>query len=597
MKKFASSLAAREPGYPHILYDPYYTALAYRGRRLVISRMQGGLNEIIDDTWNKLLALSGNTKIEVTVPPLMCEDLRSTEIGDTFIKHVATEPPTLPLLSEMAKCSRISLLRPTGLAAGNGAKFAVDPSASQEFFHLVKPIVEAIAFLIHSTGSGPLRLSEVVDDRFCNGSSPRNLLISHGLVFLLRTNLKTSTTRGCRSTVIHFPPEKVVELLIYYLAIVRPVEVFLTAALGWTEQHATYSQFLYVVKGRQLTPRELSVAIAQYTERYFGCRLTGLDLRHVLVNIQGVFLPPIVDPSVQKFGDSQAGHSTRVANHSYGQRIDHLPGEQASLFDLSFHWCKKLHSFFGLGPETVPNRPIPYIHAPREPTWWSPSEYAPPQHPSTNEIMNFIRMVINSDLSSSMHELALRCERVLTEATFRAFSASTVTMASNDLHRNQFLPTTSSEVHVVPSAIADVGLRLITPLALSNPFLFSRPSNLTSLARYPFHPWPGEMTSFFRSCRSIRNAMDRPLRAIIKDAFCSRFSPVNRVASSRFYPPVLGSLSRSSGQFSPRAQGSPSLLPPIPLFADSLLSRRVPSGSSTWSGATGTLPTVLIAQP
>ena len=468
MKKFASSLAAREPGYPHTLYDPYYTALAYRGRRLVISRMQSGLNEIIDHTWSKLLALSGNTKIEVTVPPLMCEDLRSTDIGETFIKGVTTEPPSLPLLLEISKHSRLSLLRPTG-PAGDGATFEVDPSASQEFFHAVKPIVEAISFLVHCTGSGPLRLSEVVDDRFCNGSSPRNLLISHGLIFLLRTNLKTSTTKGCRSTVIHFPPKKVADLLVYYLAVVRPVEVFLTAALGWTEQHVAYSQFLYVIKGRQITPRELSVVIAQYTEQHFGCRLTGLDLRHVLINIQAVFLPPIVDPSVQKFGDSQAGHSTRVANQYYGQRMDDLPGEQASLFGLSYDWCKKLHTFLGLGPETVPIRPIPYIHAPREPTWWRPSDYTPPQYPSAHEIINLIQIQINSGLLSATHELSMQCQTVIRESVFQAFSTSTVMAASSGLIGNQPLPTTSGDVHMVPSAVVSVSVPSATPSSSLTP--------------------------------------------------------------------------------------------------------------------------------
>ena len=449
LKKYASSLAAREPGYPHTLYDPNYTALAYRGRTLTISQMQTGLNELVDDTWSKLLALTGNTKVKVTMPPSMSEDLRSTDIGDSFIKQVTTEPPTLPLLSEMSKHSKLSLLRATG-QAGDDMAYEVDPSASQEFFHMVKPIVEAITFLVHATGSGPLRLSEVVDDRYCNGSGPRNLFISHGLVFFLRRNLKSSTARGCRSSVIHFPPEKVVELLVYYLVVIRPVEVFLTAALRWIEQQATYSQFLHVIKGRQMTPQELSGVIARYTDRYFGCRLTGLDLRHVLINIQSVFLPPIVDPSVQKFGDTQAGHSSRVANHVYGQRLDHLPGEQASLFVLSYHWCRKLHTFLGLGPETMRIRPIPYIHAPPEPTWWSPSDYIPPQPPSAHEIMNQVRLAINSALSSATRELAMQCEKVLRESVFRAAAASSVIAAPNGPLAERSLPVTSDDLFMTP---------------------------------------------------------------------------------------------------------------------------------------------------
>jgi len=415
----------KEPCDPNILYNPNYTSLAYRGRNLSFARLQASLNELVADTWGRLLALTGNSKIKIELPDSMSEDIRSTDMGYSFIDHVKTEPKTLPLLFEMSKHSRIHLLRPTR-HAGDRVKFEVDPGASQEFFHAVKPIMEAIAFLIHATGSGPLRLTEVVDDRYCNGSSPRNLLISHGLLFLLRRNLKPSSFRGYRSSVIHFPPQKVRELIIYYLATVRPVEVFLTASLGWTDQLATYSEFLYVVKGRKLASHELSDIIARYTDRYFGCRLSGLDLRHVLISIQAVFLPPIIDPSVQKFRDSQAGHSTNTGNHIYGQRIDDLPGDQASCFVLSYHWCRKLHTLLGLGPEGPTVRPIPYLHAPPEPTWWSPTDYIPPHPPSFQEHMAQMRLVVDSALSNAVDDFTERCENVLRESVFRVAAASSI---------------------------------------------------------------------------------------------------------------------------------------------------------------------------
>lgn len=430
LKAYASSLAAKEPGDPHTIYNPNYTALAYKGKTLHLRQLQEGLNKLLDDTWNKLLALTCGVKVRVSVPRLMSENVRSITVGDSFLDHVTTEPPTLPLLFEMSKHPNFSLLQATG-TADKPVKFGVNPSASQEFFHATKPIVEAVAFLIHITGSGPLRLTEVVDDRYRNGSSSRNLLISHGHLFLLRRNLKTSAARGHRSSVIHFPPQRVAELVTYYLAVVRPVEVFLTAHLRWTDQHTAYSEFIYVVKGRKMAPSELSGLIADYTDSYLGCRLTGLDLRHVLINLQAVFLPPIVDPSVQKFADTQAGHSSRVANQVYGQRLDHLPGQQASQFVLSYHWCQKLHALLGLDPEKTPVRPIPYMHAPPEPTWWKPTDYIPPQPPSAHEVMNNVNLVISSAVSSATEKLAAHCEQVLREAVFRAFAASSVAVTSS----------------------------------------------------------------------------------------------------------------------------------------------------------------------
>jgi len=419
LKKYASSLAMREPGYLRVLYDPDYTTLSYRGRNLPLSKLQHGLNELISDTWRQLLALSGGTKFPIDIPAGMSEDIRSSTLGFSFINELRIQLPTLSLLMAMSKQEKFTLFRPS--APGSALSFELDPSSVQELLHTVKPIVESIAFLLQVTGSGPLRMSEVVGDRYCNGSSPRNLFVSHGRIFLLRTDLKTSTSRGYRSSVIHFPPPKVTELLVYYLTVVRPLETFLTGHLGRVQDYAAYSQFIYVIKGLPLTPRAFSDIIATYSDRYFNCRLSGLDLRHVLVNIQSTFLPPIVDPSVQKFGDSQAGHSTKVANLTYGQRMDHLPGEEASSFVLSYHWCARLHNVLGVGPNP-PTPPIPYLHAPAEPTWWSPSQYIPQPFSPENAINNLHRH-ISTTLASATDQLSRTCQKTLRQATFEAFTA------------------------------------------------------------------------------------------------------------------------------------------------------------------------------
>lgn len=445
LKRYASSLAMREPGFLRVLYDADYTTLCYRGRNMSLARLQHGLNKLISNTWDRLLALSGGTRLPVDIPVGMSEDIRSDVLGHSFINEIRDKLPTVSLLREMSKHPRFSLFRPS--AQGSTRQFDADPNSVSEFLHIIKPIVESIAFLLQVTGSGPLRMSEVVGDRYCNGSSLRNLFISHGRIFLLRTDLKSSTARGHRSSVIHFPPPKVAELLVYYLAVVRPVEVFLTGHLGWVPEHAAYSEFIYVIKGRPLTPRGFSDIIATYTNSYFDCRLSGLDLRHVLVNIQSTFLPPIVDPSVQRFGDSQAGHSTKTAMRVYGQRLDHLPGEEALSFGLSYHWCNRLHRVLGVGPDP-PTPPIPYIHMPSEPTWWSPSEYIP--QPTTPEnVINNIHRHITTSLVSATEKLTRVCQQVLREATFEAFASlpsnPTAMVASGPL------------VEVKPMVAGDIG--------------------------------------------------------------------------------------------------------------------------------------------
>ena len=418
LKAHASSLAKQEPGLPRIVYNLYYTVLAYHGRNLVIARLQNGLNDLIAETWDKMLALSGGRKVPIHIPANMSEDIQSTVMGRSFIHDLPTTPPSLPLLLEMTKLPRFTLLRPP--EAGSDGGFEVDPSSVQEFLHTVKPLVESIAFLLQVTGSGPLRMSEVVGDRYANGSTHRNLFISHGRVFLLRTGLKTSAAKGFRSHIVHFPPPKVAHLLVYYLSVVRPLEVFLTGQLGWVEEHAAYSQFIYVMKGSVLTPRAFSDIISTYTNRYFGCRLSGLDLRHVLKNVQETFLPAIIDPSVQKFGDSQAGHSTPTAQFVYGLRADHLPGREAASFVLAADWCRRLHKVLGVGPDP-PSAPIPIIHAPADPTWWKPSEYIP-SNSDPEDIVNSLHCRVTTTLTAAVGEVSRNCQNTLREATFESMA-------------------------------------------------------------------------------------------------------------------------------------------------------------------------------
>lgn len=416
LKSQATYLATREPVRPNILYDKYYTALTYRGRNLVFSELQSGLNSLISNTWKRLLDLSGGTKVPVDIPVNMSEDLRSTAMGDSFIDHLTTTPRTLPLLHEMSKLPGFSLFKPA--EEGSDRNFEVDRGAFDELLHTIKPVVEAIAFLVHTTGSGPARMSEVVEDRYRNGSKSRNLLISHGQVFILRTDIKTTGMRGKKSSIVHYPSSKVIDLLVYYLSVVRPLETFLAGHLCMKESYAAYSQFTYVIRGSLLTPRALSDIIARHTEQYFGCRLTGLDLRHVLISVQSVFLPPIVDPSVQTFRDSQAGHGTKTVHQVYGQRSDDLPGEQASASVLAIHWCGLLHELLGVGPG-LPMPPVPYLYTQGKQQWLSLPHQAPSAG-SLEGLFNALHARTAITLATAANDISRSCEKTIRDSVFEA---------------------------------------------------------------------------------------------------------------------------------------------------------------------------------
>ena len=458
LKAQATYLTKREPGRPNILYDKYYTTLSYRGRNLVLSGLQSGLDSLISSTWERLLALSGGTKIPVDVPVGMSEDVRSSEMGESFINHLATTPETLPLLREMSRLPGFNLFKPA--EEGSGRSFDVDPSVVDEFLYSMKPVVEAIVFLIHVTGSGPCRMSEVVEDRYRNGSKIRNLLISHGRVFILRTDIKTTPIRGKRSAIFHYPAPKVIDLLVYYLSVVRPLETFLAGHLGRSEQYAAYYQFIYVIRGSVLTPRAFSDIIAGHTERYFGCRLTGLDFRHVMISIQAIFLPPFLDPLAQKFGDSQAGHGTVVRDLVYSQRFDDLSGKEVSASSLAITYCESLHKVLGVGAGP-PTPPIPHLYTQGEQPWLD----LPHQTPSATSLegqLNGFHARVATTLVTVTNDIMRGSEKAMRDSVFEAVAALGTFPFPGGTPSKQGLITVPDRFEVQPSSVSlRVGKTLI----------------------------------------------------------------------------------------------------------------------------------------
>ena len=337
-------------GGPGVLCGPGVPGI----KSISIPQLQNGLTELLEHTWRRLLALTGGEKVLVELPESLSEDFHSTDACQSFLDNVTTKPPVWSFLPEISKHSGV-LLSPRK-SSGDCAGVEVDPEASRQFFEATQPIVEAIFFLLYTTASWTLQLPEVVGDRCCEGLSPRNLFISRGVVFLLRRNV-IDPFRRHQSSVVHFPPPKVVELIVYYLAVIRPIEIFLTGHSGLFFEFLNYTEFFYVVKGRRLACHDLATIIERYTDRYCGCRLNQSQLQRVLVNIQGVLFPPppAVESPIRNFGHSQAHHTGRTSDLVYGRLPRQLGWGLKELEELQFLLEEGMKVFFYTGLQLIPN--------------------------------------------------------------------------------------------------------------------------------------------------------------------------------------------------------------------------------------------------
>ena len=237
-----------------------------------------------------------------------------------------------------------------------GAEPALDTRIANAYLSLASDVVTKLLVLIHICGGQPARGTELAALLYANTeSAERNLHFAHGSILLLQRYSKTRTVSGHDAFVVRCLDPTTADLLLAYLAQVRPIERALVGAVASNAEEAEAARLacasvLFCRRGVPMSGEAVGTAFAATTaskEHGLGFALGLLEFRHAAIALARVLIK--FSPALLRLieaVDSQAAHSLAVAMDLYGRAVGQHGRLEAELLHLivSLAW----HGLLGL---------------------------------------------------------------------------------------------------------------------------------------------------------------------------------------------------------------------------------------------------------
>lgn len=185
----------------------------------------------------------------------------------------------------------------------------------------------------------------------------RNLRASGGQLFLVATYLKTRE-RSDGGSVPRSLPRRIAQVLTFYLALVRPLELHYAKIRGDRTGVANYERLLFVSRGQRLSTRELSDRLNKVAQTVnpepdrahpfkWGVSIYRQTLkatyREVVVVITLIFIPRAVLAGDSYVDHAGFGHGARVGQLKYGVDMGGMVGITLEQRRALHEHCQRWH--------------------------------------------------------------------------------------------------------------------------------------------------------------------------------------------------------------------------------------------------------------
>ena len=225
-----------------------------------------------------------------------------------------------------------------------------------DFFYQTGELLDAICVLVKATQGGDTRGSEMACHQIVNTqAAPRSLYGISGYLALVNFYSKTRQNTGNDKLLARFPATEVMRLLLYYLVLIRPVELSFAGLIYGEEAVDLYTVNLWVRRGKEMETRTFTKVLRHFTDLYLHVPLAVSDWRQLVTNIFRNILhinldeeeeqDPPPDSLLHMFGRDEA----TTGRNFYGLEYSHLSQD----FDEATfaNWLRAsihLHEFLGL---------------------------------------------------------------------------------------------------------------------------------------------------------------------------------------------------------------------------------------------------------
>jgi integrase len=215
----------------------------------------------------------------------LSDDYDNMTVGFSFLSH-GRQYNLIRECSMFARLKkRVDLQRYFFVQVPGTTEVSINRESALEFLKRTARFIKTLAVLIHLGSGQPLRGSELLSILYANtAEAPRNLFAIGGQLALLTTYSKTSNmTDGMGRTNIRFLPPCVSDILLAYLAVVRPFECALCDSVfeNPVRSRTIYNSKLFACDGKIMTTSQLSRSIM---ENFANQKIPAIgvhDFRHI----------------------------------------------------------------------------------------------------------------------------------------------------------------------------------------------------------------------------------------------------------------------------------------------------------------------------
>lgn len=226
------------------------------------------------------------------------------------------------------------------------------------WFHDVSRLVDMLFLGSHVGPGGVARGTEMATLSMENvKTSQRNLYVMHGyLVAALRYN-KTQHSTQMDKLIARFIPPRFGRILLYYIAIVRPLErIWSEEAFGRSKSDA-YRHLVFVRYATPMESVQFSRILHDSTLEHLDVGLGLRDYRQFIKSVLRTVLQIDYDKVEDQLDitDASFGHSSNIGETFYGLSCTDLPNLSNKMFCLHQEFCQRFHRWLGEG-EPLPGQ-------------------------------------------------------------------------------------------------------------------------------------------------------------------------------------------------------------------------------------------------
>jgi hypothetical protein len=218
----------------------------------------------------------------------------------------------------------------------------------------VKEFKKILFFILHITSGNPKRITEMIRHKlFDTDTRSRNFYWILDKIFIIGDYSKTSALTGSDKKTIHIVPPAIQELLLIFLMVVLPLEIYFVSELE-VKRSPNWHCYLFSSLGKRWSAQFTRSIAKKFTRKYLGQAFGIGQIRHISPGIIQAFRLDWTDPTTSYDYRKQAGHSVGVGGSLYaqsGRLLGLVTNDEANTilkFSERYHKLWGLES--GLGP-------------------------------------------------------------------------------------------------------------------------------------------------------------------------------------------------------------------------------------------------------